>query len=298
MPLQLSRGQITCPDDLDIQVVDSSGQPIDPHIITYALYDVTTGLEVLVGPQERNPVRIELGHYYAHFQIPENVAFGLYRIRWTLQEQVGSPTSQVMQEFEVVKDSVVQAQLWTPTQADMIRRFRILLRDHAPDRHYHFRPPTSSGTINQFNRVFAYIWEDAELIEYMEQAVWTIDASPPETHFGSIDRMVQGKRSWIPWIMVGATINACIALSLNWISEEFDYSIGGISLSIEKSSKYQQIKQNAEGRFDKFMDNKSRTVKILRGLQQSRYGRGLRGSLGPHTSARSGVITPRNFIGV
>lgn len=96
---------------------------------------------------------------------------------------------------------------------------------NCPDKYYHFRPPTSSGTINEYNRVFAYIWEDEELIEYMEQAVWTIDASPPETHFGSINMMVQGKRSWIPWIMVGATINACIALSLNWIEEEF--SVGG-----------------------------------------------------------------------
>lgn len=295
---QANRGQITDLDDLDIQVVDGSGQPLDPHSITYALYDVTTGVEVLIGPAQRNPVRIELGHYYAHFQIPENVAFGLYRIRWSLQEQAGDPISEVMQEFEVVEESVTQAQLWSPTQADMIRRLRRLLRDNNPDKYYHFRPPTSSGTVNQYNRVFAHIWEDAELIEYMEQAVWTIDSSPPETHFDTIDRMVQGKRSWIPWIMVGATINACIALSLNWIADEFDYSIGGISLSIEKSSKYQQIKQNAEGRFDKFMDNKTRTVKIIRGLQQSRYGMGIRSSFGPHVSADSGVITPRKFIGI
>jgi len=296
MPLQISRGHITEPDDLDIQLVDVSDQPIDPYSITYALYDVTTGVEVLIGPAERNPVRVELGHYYAHFQIPENAAYGAYRIRWTFQEVQNDPVQMVMQEFEVVRESAIQSQLWTPTQADMIQRLRRLLRDNNPDKHYHFRPPTSSGTVNKFNRVFAYIWEDEELIEYMEQAVWAIDASPPETHFNTLDHMVKGKRSWTPWIMMGAITHACIALSLNWIADEFDYSIGGISLSIEKSSKYQQIKQNAEGRFDKFMDNKSRTVKIMRGLQQSRYGMGVRSSFGPHVG--SGVMTPRNFIGV
>lgn len=83
----------------------------------------------------------------------------------------------------------------------------------------------------------------------------------------------------------------------NGILAHNSYSIGGISLDIEKSSKYQQIKQNAEGRFDKFMDNKSRTVKIIRGLQQSRYGLGIRSALGGPYSARSGVMTPRKFVG-
>ena len=296
MPLELTRGSITEPDDLDIEIIDSGGSPIDPHSITYALYDVTTGSEVLIGPAQRSPVRIELGHYHAHFQVPENAAYGLYRIRWTLQEQAGDPSYEVMQEFEVVNESQLQAQLWTPTQANMIKRFRTLLGDNNPDKHYHFRPPTSSGTVNEFNRVFAYIWEDEELFEYMEQAVFSINASPPETHFHGLDDMVKGKRNWIPWILTGATIHACIALSLNWIADEFDYSIGGISLSIEKSSKYESIKQNAEGRFDKMMDQKTRTHKIMRGLKQSRYGLGVRSSFGPSTG--KGVLTPRKFVGV
>lgn len=82
----------------------------------------------------------------------------------------------------------------------------------------------------------------------------------------------------------------------NGILAHNSYSVGGISLDIEKSSKYESLKNNAEGRFDKFMENKTRTVKIMRGLQQSRYGIGIRGKLGPSTG--SGVITPAKFIGV
>jgi len=296
MPEQYERGYITCPDDLSIEVVDSGNAPIDPFYIKYALFDVTTGTEVLIGPSQRDPVRIELGSYYAHFQVPENAAYGLYRIRWTIQETSSSPQVTVMEEFEIVDALQFQAQLYTTIQADMIARLRRLLRDNNPDRNYHFRPPTSSGTINEFNRVFAYIWEDIELIEYMEQAVFSINASPPETHFRSIDDLVRAKRDWIPWVMTGAMVHACIALSLNWIADEFDYSIGGVSLSIEKSSKYESIKQNAEGRFDKFMENKTRTVKIMRGLQQSRYGLGVRSAFGPVTG--KGVLTPRKFIGI
>jgi len=294
--IELQRGSITETDDLDIQVVDSGSSPVDPHTITYALFDVTTGVEVLIGPSERLPVRLELGTYYAHFQVPENAAYGLYRLRWRIKELSSSPEVVVIQEFRIVAASQIQSQLWTGTQADMLRRMRILTRDQNPDKFYHFRPPTSSGTLNEFNRVFAHIWEDEELLEYMEQAMFAINASPPETHFGSIDQMVAGKRDWIPWILTGAMVHACVALTLNWIADEFSYSVGGISLDIEKSSKYESMKNNAEGRFDKFMENKTRTVKIMRGLQQSRYGLGIRGRLGD--PGGSGVVTPAKFIGV
>lgn len=302
MAIKIQRGHITEPDVFDIEVLDQDDRPLDPYYIKYALYALPAGFnagtEVLIGPAERTPVRVETGRYYAHFQVPENASYGDYRLRWTLQRSSGEEEVTVCVDFQIVAESELQKQLWTPIQADMIRRLRTLLRDNNPSRNYNFRPPTASGTINKYNRVFAYIWEDAELIEYMEQAVWLIDSSPPETHFGTIDSMVKGKRGWIPWIMIGAMVHACIALSLNWIEEEFSYSIGGISLSIEKSSKYQQIKQNAEGRFDRYMEHKSRTVKIMRGLQQSRYGIGIRSSFGPHVGARTGVMTPRKFIGI
>lgn len=296
MPVELTRGSITEPEDFDIEVLDGSNSPVDPYSITYALYDVTTGTEVLIGPSARNPVRIELGRYYAHFQVPEDAAYGLYRLRWSIQENSGDPVSNVVQEFEVIEESQLQLSTYSQIELEMIGRLRTLLRDNNPDRNYHFRPPTSSGTVNGFNRVFAYIWEDDELIEYMEQAVFAINANPPETHFNSLDNMVKGKPNWRHWILTGAIAHACIALSLNWIADEFDYSIGGISLSIEKSSKYESIKQNAEGRFDKMMESKTRTVKIMRGLHQSRYGLGVRSSFGPITG--DGVLTPRKFIGV
>lgn len=74
------------------------------------------------------------------------------------------------------------------------------------------------------------------------------------------------------------------------------YSIGGVSLDLEKSSKYEGIKNNAESQLDKMLEAKTRTTKIIRGLQQSRYGLGVRSSFGPVTG--KGILTPRKFLGL
>ena len=80
----------------------------------------------------------------------------------------------------------------------------------------------------------------------------------------------------------------------NGIVAHNSYSIGGISLDIERSSKYESLKSNAESQLDKMLEAKTRTTKIIRGLQQQR-GRSLRTALGPNTA--NGILTPRNFVG-
>jgi len=80
----------------------------------------------------------------------------------------------------------------------------------------------------------------------------------------------------------------------NGVLAHNSYSIGGISLDIEKSSKYESLKQNAEGQFDKATEFKARTVKFMRGLQQPRFGIGIRSAFGPYVG--KGVLSPRGFI--
>lgn len=72
------------------------------------------------------------------------------------------------------------------------------------------------------------------------------------------------------------------------------YSIGGISLDIEKSSKYEGMKSNAEDQWDKLVEAKARTTKYMRGLQQPRFGIGVRSAFGP--AVGRGVLSPRNFV--
>jgi len=79
----------------------------------------------------------------------------------------------------------------------------------------------------------------------------------------------------------------------NGILAHNSYSIGGVSLSIEKSSKYESLRQSAEAQQEKAMEAKQRTMKFIRGLQQPRYGLGIRSAFGPRVG--KGVLSPRNF---
>lgn len=293
--VQFPRGALLEREDLSINLVDDQGRPVDAHEITFAIYDATTDVEVLVGPSERIPAHPEIGEYYAPIQIPRNANIGSYRLRWNFRRAAGDDQVTVLQEFEVVRPETFRQQQYSDVLLDMIRRLRNRLRDNDPDKHYHFRPPTSEGYINDQNAVFSYIWEDDELVEYMEGALDYVNLWPPETHFDSIEKMLKTKPAWRQMILMGAIVHACFALSANWVADEFDYSIGGVSLSIEKSSKYQSLKDNAEAQFEKMLEAKERTVKIIRGLRQSRYGIGVRSAFGPHTGA--GTLTPRKFLG-
>lgn len=72
------------------------------------------------------------------------------------------------------------------------------------------------------------------------------------------------------------------------------YSIGGVSLDIEKSSKYEAAKRNAEDQFDKAVQGKLETTKYIRGLKQPRFGIGVRSAFGP--ALGRGVLSPRSFV--
>jgi len=120
---------------------------------------------------------------------------------------------------------------------------------------------------------------------------------PPETEaLCSLDLLSVQKPVWKSHIIWGAIVHAMFALSANWIQEEFDYSIGGVSLSIDRSSKYESLKNNAEQMMEKSAEIKKETTKIIRGLSQPRFGVGVRSSFGP--AVGRGVLSPRNFVGL
>lgn len=130
MALKFPRGKITGQEDLTINLLNAQDLAIDPYEIFYALYDVTTGVEVLLGSSERAPVREEKGLYYAAFQIPEDANLGLYRLRWFFRETTTSQQQMVLQEFNVLEESDFKEDLYNVHVLDMVRRLRILLRDN------------------------------------------------------------------------------------------------------------------------------------------------------------------------
>jgi hypothetical protein len=292
-------GQTLGRGDLNIFLVDGNSNPANAAEITYALYWVDPNppnAEVLIGDPNRIPANPTVGEYYASLMIPPATTLGEYRIKWSFKQLVSSPIQQVVQVFTVAAQGSINAMSYSEGTLEMITHLRMLLRDQNPDKFYHFRPPEFEGNIGRYDRVFGQIWEDAELVEYCERGLDYWNTMPPFTggNVPNLDRLVRDMPAWRTAILWSAISHACFALSINWVADEFDYSIGGVSLTIEKSSKYESLKSNAEGQFDKAAEAKARTVKFIRGLQQPRFGIGIRSAFGPFTG--KGVMSPRNFL--
>jgi hypothetical protein len=302
MPVCFDIGQELGRNDLQLFLVDELGVPCNAAEIFYTLYFVdksvgNPGIEVQIGPARRQPVNPSLGEYYAALIVPPGASGGDYRIRWRFKKDLDDEYQEVVQEFGVVDPTQQQKgdRLFSTCEADLIDKLRTMLRDNNPDRNYHFRPPEHEGVVKKYNRVFGYVWEDHELLCYLELALDWFNSLPPETEgLRTLNDLCSRKPVWRTFILWGAIVHAMFALSTNWVHDEFDYSIGGISLSLEKSSKYESLKQNAEGQFDKAAEAKSRTVKFIRGLQQPKFGFGVRSSFGPNVGR--GVLSPRSFV--
>lgn len=225
------RGQQLGRNDLNIFLVNAANVPVNAAEISYALYDFTTGQEVLVGVPLRTPANPSVGEYFASIIVPLDANLGGYRIRWTFREVVGSQVQQVVQEFSVadkaglstnsasmITGGAINA---TSIEYDLMGRLRILARDNDPDRNYKFRPPSHEETVQQYSRVFGYIWEDVELQEYILRSLDMISAAPPRTPFMSVDQMVAFRPEWKTLLLTGALTFALQALRLNWIADEF-----------------------------------------------------------------------------
>jgi len=297
MGIVYTQGEVLARGDLDIYLSNAFGNPTNAFSISYAVYyvDPATSAEVLIGSATRTPVNPAIGEYYASLQIPSNAAPGDYRIRWRFRETATSSEEGAVQEFGVVSDSVTTTSTHTDCITDLISKMRFMTRDNDPDRNYRFMPPEGEGTVGCYNQVFGYIWTDEEFYEYLQISLWKWNMQPPETEeLKNLDSLCSMKPIWKAPILWGALVTSAQALAYNWVANEFDYSIGGISLSVEKSSKYMDLKRNAEEQWDKMCEAKSRTTKFMRGLSQPRFGRGVRSAFGPYVGR--GVLSPRNFV--
>jgi len=261
---------------LQVQRAEVPWETIQEGCTTRGDFVLTAGHRVFLNPTEKLEMQ-ELSTGDCILTVKgEEVTWAMFRQRRTL------PSRQFM--YDLTADQ------W---HNFVLHRSGIVV-SNCPDKFYHFRPPEWEGNIGQYNRIFGQIWEDAELKLYLEWAVDEWDTAPPSTRVRTLNHLCNGYPEWRGAIFWQAIAHACFAMSLNWIADEFDYSIGGVSLSIEKSSKYESMKQNAEGQFDKATEQKARTVKYIRGLQQPRFGIGIRSAFGPQVGR--GVLSPRNFL--
>jgi hypothetical protein len=220
MSVAFRRGSTTGPSDLSITVRNPSGNLIDPYRLQYAVYDATTGIEVLMGSPVCTPIRLSIGQYYAQVVIPADSNIGNWVIRWTIQETSTDPVYLSVQEFNVVGDSMIVSFSGDSNLDKLIFSLRILLRDNNPDRNYHFRQPESERFIQGQTQVFGFIWEDEELLEYIYMAIDDFNSRPPTTGI-DVTNLWGSERRWKTAILIRAAAFACFAIAMNWIVDEF-----------------------------------------------------------------------------
>jgi len=281
---------------LDIFLVNSGSSPVNAAEIYYAMFYVDPSLvEVLVGPAQKTPVNPQIGEYYAALNVPMDATLGNYRIRWYFREHISQPLTEVVQEFVITTPESLVPVTYSASSLFMMNRLRGLLRDQNPDKFYHFRPPEYEGSVGKYNRVFGQIWEDAELFEYLSMGLDWFNMFPPLSQgISTLDILVSTLPAFKTAVIWMAASTACWSISNNWVADEFDYSIGGVSLTLEKSSKYLSQKQEADAMAEQTKEAKLATMKFIRGLQQPRFGMGVRSAFGPFTGR--GVLSPRNFV--
>ncbi len=290
MSVAYQPGQTLTKEDLKIVIRDNSGNLVDPYYIRYSMFDYTTGVEVLIGAPDQIPATTGVGQYFVSTTMPLDSNIGDWVVRWNFRETIGAPLVQVVQEFNIVAKDVKTDITSEDAEQLLIRRLRIILRDNNPDRNYRFRPPASEKFIQAQAQVFGYVWEDYELYEYLLMAVDYFNTAPPVTGIS----LINTPERWRAVVLLKAASLACGAVALNWIVDEYSYSISGVSLDLEKSSKYQSMKDSFEAEYDKLLEMAKRSIKIAVGLKQPRYGVGISSALGPYS--RPGVQSRRNFV--
>jgi len=301
MPISIQRGERVSGDRLSIMVLDQVGAPIVPFSISYSVYDKTADLPYLYGDDRREAIRgTRMGQYFSDFSIPNDANIGVWEIRWYIKQFETSTENTVVEEFYVVGAPSIlfgwESRLPYYVQT-LIAQLRLFLGDDNPDRRYHFRPPETAKVVQGYTERFGYIWDSQQLLAALKFAVNDINLYPPRTWF-TLNHFQDGQQAqdWILLLTYKAAAIACRMVQLVWIADEFNYSLGSVSLDLEKSSKYDQIATAYETQFERAIERAKATLNYVLGIRNPRFS-GVSGlfSFGP-SIGRVGLVNWPNVM--
>lgn len=125
-------------------------------------------------------------------------------------------------------------------EGDLAERLRVLLRDGGGE-----------------------LWQDEELISYLQISLWVWNAWPPETDEG----FGQLRATWRAPILWGGVVQALKALQFVWVKEAEGFRVtDNVLLSAEVAAKYMELLENAEDQFNRCVKAKSKIPPVLAGL--------------------------------
>lgn len=305
----LTQGQKLGPGEISILVRDSNGQLIDPILITYSIFQVTSQVPMvgsrayeydlqqqnqletpatyqmqnltLVSQPKQVPARASQGAYYLNLPAVPTLWKGIYRICWYMVQYADQPENTVYEDFvvqnvdpasmsfEAPSAIIAQKKVTTNKYAPAIMYVRELLSDTNPDRNYHFRPPTPGKVVAGFTSRVGYIWLDSTILSNLDMAIGFLNWYNPKNITNFTLDSVPRE-----WGMVAALEAASFCLtgeSARWAADEFGYSLNGVSLDINKSALYQSLGDTYHQRYELMAEKVTAIRPFSAGLRQQRW---------------------------
>lgn len=275
---EFTRGYVTTEHDTEVFFyVDAILQ--DPQMVTFAVYDMTVSPEVVVGVPDHPARRIGTGHWYARFEVPRDAAFGDYKLVYSyIEVQNGTPVTKAVElPFQVV--ATTEQTEFTSKELQLIEDLRVILRDNNPDAYYRFAPPNPTKRIMGFTKEKGYIWQDDELLRFLKIAANNLQNYWFGTGvtLGTLEPKHEGL------VLYEAAFLACQAEAIRWVSEEFEYDLNGVSLSINRSDKFSSMAGVMKETMNSMLEGAAQNSKATKGVK-GQFGVSRGAALGPRVS--------------
>jgi hypothetical protein len=288
--------------DLSLLIRDQSGALIDPTSISYSIFQTSSKSPVhvatpyteeefrpeyfnlegaaLVTQPKMQPARSSQGAFYVPITIPTTWQ-GQYRLVWYIVNFPGGAENQRHEEFlvqyidpmgssfDAPSVLIAQGKVTTNKYAPAIMSVRELLGDENPDRNYHFRPPTPGKVVAGFNTRVGFIWTDKTIIRMLGMAISKLNTCNIKNYTNfTLDTV---PITWADCASIGAAAHCLNKQASTWISEEFNYSLNGVSLDIHKAAEYQSLAASFMQEFNEWAPLLTACRPGSVGLRQSRW---------------------------
>lgn len=248
----IAQGKQLGTGDLSLVTRDESGVPFTPYQISYSVFslDVTTQVQTLVSQPNLPPAVQAMGQYWVNMTLP-TLWVGVYRLVWYVVRNQGDAQTTIYEDFQVVPFNPVSNTTdamsvylalrpsLSPKTAEYVMNVRVLLSDTNPDRNYHFRPPTAAKTVAGYTSRVGFIWDDATIIRMLKLSIQQLNTYNP---LASWDYTLDSApESWAEAAALGAASKCLSTEGARWIADEFDYSLNGVQLTLNKSQNYMSL---------------------------------------------------------
>ena len=275
-------GKTLGPADLSLMVRDETNHPTAPTSLGYTVYALDDqGRQTLVSPPRLQPASNGVGYYYVPLTLPTSWVQGTYLLVWNLQQYATTPEVSITEDFSIVSLPTTTAGAEAPSMliaqrlgtsvrsAELIVSTRELLSDTNPDRNYHFRPPTPAKTLAGFTTRVGYIWTDETILRMLKLAIAQINTGNVKNYYNFTVETIP--EDWGQAASLGAAAKCLTAEAARWVADEFGSSLNGVSLDLEKSSKYSGLGEQYAAEFKEWIPVLTANRPASVGLRQMRF---------------------------